>query len=490
MPRDCGYCPQKVSGCYRGHLDSNHQRKFVCGYEACFSKHTQFRGKDDLEKHQNETKKHLPNNSGVKIQICNSCSKRFTSDQAIQQHHKDKHGPDAKPTINPKNKEKASSKNLSKATVRQVTTPDMSEFKEYKQNVPKIVPFGQNHEPNKQQNSPTLVEAQSKLHEYYKTVQPTKEDRIKSRNLIRDEILKPLLKGVNKDKENLYNGPLEKAGSAATNTKVNKADEFDFDLHLNIKDIELDKSNIGYTLTTRTGIDPNVKSMKEQKIVSTTDGRLLHHGYVQITSTSAPDRLKQGDHLVPRLIHEDLFKKLKEQIEISKVKDVSIQRNPHGPAITLTYHKPGDHHIDIDLSPSLFTNDIKVDEGVWGRSFFKDNPRGVDLVDKLKEVPVLLVPKKEDCWLISHEKIMKKMFNSVDGPGTCRKECHKTLKADVLNWKSKEQFEGMSTNPIKAIRGPYDFHRMCQTCSQFRSFCVSHKKKSAVRDEMENDELL
>ena len=119
----------------------------------------------------------------------------------------------------------------------------------------------------------------------------------------------------------------------------------------------------------------------------------------------------------------------------------------------MTYHKPGEHHIDVDLSPSLYTKDIKVYKKVWERDFLKTNPRANEgstkLVDELKEVPVLLVSKKEDCWLVSYEKIMKTMVNSIDGPGTCRKECHKTLKGDILKWKSKEPFEGMSTNPIK-----------------------------------------
>ena len=69
----------------------------------------------------------------------------------------------------------------------------------------------------------------------------------------------------------------------------------------------------------------------------------------------------------------------------------------------------------------------------------------------LKEVRILLVPKKENCWLISYEKIMKKLFNSIDGEGTCRKICHMILKYDILKWKSqdKDSFKGMSTNPIK-----------------------------------------
>ena len=271
MPRACGYCPQKVSGCYRGHLDTSHQRTFVCGYEACFSKNTRFRGEEDLQKHQNETKQHVPQNSGMNIKICEDCSKRCTSDHAMKQHQRDKHGPNAKPS-NPKRKHYPSSEKNKTAPVKNMTVHDVNNCKEGKQNESNITTtasIGQNpivdQQPAEQKSpKPTSetnstadhrnqeqVQAQSKLHEYYKTVQPTKEDRIASRNLIRDKVLKPLLDNINQDKENLYKGPVEKAGSTATNTKVNKADEFDFDLHLIIKDIKLDESNIGYTLSTR-----------------------------------------------------------------------------------------------------------------------------------------------------------------------------------------------------------------------------------------------
>ena len=182
------------------------------------------------------------------MKICNDCSKTFASDHAMRQHHRDKHGPNAKPAA-PKKKHHT----IGKQRIANLNYTSGNQQPAEKSAIPTNECQTTNHQSQKPANdkNPIINEAQSKLHEYYKTVQPTKEDRIESRNLIRDKVLKPLLEGINQDKENLYKGSLEKAGSTATNTKVNKADEFDFDLHLNINDTELDKSNIGYELSTK-----------------------------------------------------------------------------------------------------------------------------------------------------------------------------------------------------------------------------------------------
>ena len=125
-----------------------------------------------------------------------------------------------------------------------------------------------------------------------------------------------------------------------------------------------------------------------------------------------------------------------------------MARFPHGPALTLNFSKPGEHHIDIDLVPSLYTHDIKVSAEVWRRPFFSTS-RGKNVAIQLKTTPILLVPKKENAWLVSYEKLTKEMINKFDSAGTCRKMCHKILKYDFLKWKSEQKFEGISTYPLK-----------------------------------------
>ena len=138
-----------------------------------------------------------------------------------------------------------------------------------------------------------------------------------------------------------------------------------------------------------------------------------------------------------------------------KYKDFILTSKPHGPALTLKYNKPGEHHIDIDLSPCLHDKSIKVNPEVWERPFIKTE-RGKKLVDPLKETPTLLVPKSENAWLVSHEKVMKETFNKMDTEGTARKECHRILKYDIMKWSSQKPFPGMSTCQLKVI-----FSRNC-----------------------------
>ena len=132
---------------------------------------------------------------------------------------------------------------------------------------------------------------------------------------------------------------------------------------------------------------------------------------------------------------------------------MTISPNPHGPALTLTWQKIGTHHISIDLVPALFTRSIKIDSFVWRRSFFTKNLRGCELAEKLSQDEILLVPKKQNEWLVSYEHTAKKMLKGLDSEKTCRKMCHRILKYDVLKWKSEAySYPGLSTYPLKVMQ--------------------------------------
>ena len=136
-----------------------------------------------------------------------------------------------------------------------------------------------------------------------------------------------------------------------------------------------------------------------------------------------------------------------------QISGLTISTTAHGPALTLTYQKSGDHHISMDLVPVLFKNytKVRINRSVWDRPFFVKNQRGQNLADMLQEEKILLVPKKPNAWLISYEHAAKKMLNGLDSSSTCRKMCHRILKYDLLKWNSKEAFEGMSTYPLKVL---------------------------------------
>ena len=80
----------------------------------------------------------------------------------------------------------------------------------------------------------------TRLLDYYnRGVIPSSEDKKKSKVLARNK-LENILYSVG----GIYNGSLEGAGSSATNTKVNKADEFDMNLHLYVGGIVVDRSSL------------------------------------------------------------------------------------------------------------------------------------------------------------------------------------------------------------------------------------------------------
>ena len=91
------------------------------------------------------------------------------------------------------------------------------------------------------QVSSTCIPSTSSLLDYYnREVNPSSVDKKKSKALAR-KILERILGNLDK---RIYNGSLEGAGSSATNTKVNKADEFDMNLHLKVGGIDVDRSSL------------------------------------------------------------------------------------------------------------------------------------------------------------------------------------------------------------------------------------------------------
>jgi len=86
------------------------------------------------------------------------------------------------------------------------------------------------------------------LHEYYQDkVIPVKEDTKKSKAFI-IEILQKLLQEVrHQDGGGIYSPSLQAAGSSSTNTKINYADEFDFELPLNVDNFMVSYNQVGYS---------------------------------------------------------------------------------------------------------------------------------------------------------------------------------------------------------------------------------------------------
>ena len=126
--------------------------------------------------------------------------------------------------------------------------------------------------------------------------------------------------------------------------------------------------------------------------------------------------------------------------------DVSIDENVRGPAVGIIINtKKGD--IDIDLSPSVEVNDIKLKGWPNGGSKVFDSTKGKQIKKEVENAKIHLVPKKDLFWRISYSNKIKELINSMDRTGECRKRTHKILKYDFQMWKIEERcrFEGIST---------------------------------------------
>ena len=85
------------------------------------------------------------------------------------------------------------------------------------------------------------------LEKYYREkVIPTKEDTKKSKAFVKG-IIEELLQEVRRqDGGRIYSALVQGAGSSSTNTKVNNADEFDFELPLNVDNFKVSYKGITY----------------------------------------------------------------------------------------------------------------------------------------------------------------------------------------------------------------------------------------------------
>uniref|UniRef100_A0A7M6DQ25 C2H2-type domain-containing protein n=1 Tax=Clytia hemisphaerica TaxID=252671 RepID=A0A7M6DQ25_9CNID len=241
----------------------NHSRMLRCDHPSCKRKKRTYQEQRDLDQHKAMTTKHSNSTSSLLAlhlpEACEFCSARCKSKQTLSRHMEKVHSVTFKQTTEAARK---SSEDL--------------------------------------------------LSYYYNEVIPSSHDRKESKQKA-NAILRELLSKVTQTNEGvIYRGSLEKAGSASTKTKVGVANEFDFDLHLNIGSFSLDDSPyLRYRFTPAFGDD--TKSLNVTKGVKIIQ-EPLPPGFIQIESISAPDRLKVGEHLSPRRIHEDLHKRLKEHI--------------------------------------------------------------------------------------------------------------------------------------------------------------------------------
>ncbi|XP_060558892.1 protein mab-21-like [Ruditapes philippinarum] len=160
------------------------------------------------------------------------------------------------------------------------------------------------------------------------------------------------------------------------------------------------------------------------------------------------DQTYKGN-LLAREIKRDLYEKVKKAIENLDWKNVVINKNAHGPAITLTIRRPGFHDISIDNTASLPCN-IPVTVYGWPRPQTRDAFPADTIEDAIK-TGLHIVPKGDELWAFSFSNVEKYLLNKMDGQNGCRRKVNKFLKkyAQICSSRSENGLPGVSSYIFK-----------------------------------------
>lgn len=290
----------------------------------------------------------------------------------------------------------------------------------------------------------------------YQQINPESADRKVSAERVRD-IMKKITGHVRSQSGGkIYSADLRKAGSHAANVKIGKADEFDWNVDINVKIESLitegtllyqyeDKLNPQAEGAAGT---PSPKNMNlDRKLVDTTT-RHIPVGYatVKLVAGQVPESCLYKGNFIPHKLLKDLYEKLKAALKDLGMTGIDLSPISHGPALTFTI-KPGGHHISSDLTATL-PCDLDVTSQGWPRrqtrAMLSD-----DRIRKVKEAGMHLVPKGDEVWCISYSKCEKALLDGVDSGNECRKMCHQLMKRYVQIFSSKMSASGISSYIFK-----------------------------------------
>ena len=136
--------------------------------------------------------------------------------------------------------------------------------------------------------------------------------------------------------------------------------------------------------------------------------------------------------------------------------EILLHHNAHGPAITMTILPDGEnleHEISIDIAVCIKVNSNQIPQLKWPRQA-SINVLGSDVIQRVVDSGVILVPKKDLFWLISYSKYAKMLMKIIDAFDECRRKCYKILKRDFMSWQSESEtgLKGISSYIFKVCK--------------------------------------
>ncbi|KAL3836106.1 hypothetical protein ACJMK2_021559 [Sinanodonta woodiana] len=292
-----------------------------------------------------------------------------------------------------------------------------------------------------------LKSMQRYLENYYRIKSDVKpEDKSASFEFVRSKILQILSDVRKQEGGEIFKCELRNAGSNANELKIGKADEFDFNIPVEVKVLEVKRTGtVPYIFKDKEKQKeegPSSKNMNVKRELKYEPGGKypIPKDYavlvVDIGASPTLSDLCVSDHLIAHHLQQRLYSCIRKAI--TGMKGIDLNAEAHGPAITMNMHPPGGHQISVDLTMVIDCKDITVKEYNWPRpDTHKHLSRKV--IEAIVGAGCQLTPKGDEFWNISFSNCESFLMKEIDGPNECRKMCHKLLKTFFQTWKSRSK---------------------------------------------------
>lgn len=151
------------------------------------------------------------------------------------------------------------------------------------------------------------------------------------------------------------------SGSYSTDTKIRKADEFDYDVPLKYSSEEIGINKEGKIFDYYNQSQKTPSLNVRVSVIRSNEYESIPCCYADVWV----ERDEEKETIYARKIQEQLYEYM--QCAVKKLENVDLNRFAHGSAVTVTIKEPEQHHINVDISPSMKTKQITLTDYKWPR---------------------------------------------------------------------------------------------------------------------------
>ncbi|XP_033735596.1 protein mab-21-like 3 [Pecten maximus] len=266
-----------------------------------------------------------------------------------------------------------------------------------------------------------------------------------------------LLRYVNQ-RDSRFLIPTVKVGSYHTHLKVERPDEFDFSVIVDVGklywsnkfcprnyDFDKSKKNIESTAIALPNPPAGQCFIEYGSLVARWDSERLNDGGASMTF---------NNDIVPIKVKRRFKALIAEAVNQPKMRNrVTADRMSDSPAITLSITFPNiSYPISIDLCPMIeasveFKNEFNWPMPIQDREWPSDQK-----ISCIKDIGIHVVAKAPFYWTLSFAACEKELLESIDENGTCRRKCLRILKTlKEKTWCNHNARKGLTSYHLKNV---------------------------------------